>query len=495
MREATRRLATLGVLTLAFGVLVAAQAGWQPPAWQPAVRGVLPGGPVFAPDRPKPTVGSVLDIESLVVAPSDEFRVERRNNFYKKDGSDGLYRWAASGHWSNYDEAKTGDWQKTIPDTLTMLNGQPVRDAATWRNARRPEIVRLLETWMYGKVPANAPKVVWTAGDLTSGQVNGIPTLTRTAVGRFVTADGSPYVDPAAQQTGRAAGPAAAPAPAAPARGVAAGTAQANAPGRGGRGPALAPNTIAVTYTIPAGATGRVPLVQAAGNTAQQVLAMGFGTVSFLGNGPNVTSGPGARDDWGAIRKYAWVVSRGLDYLETDSRVDAQQVALTGHSIGGKRALVAGAFDERIGLVFASCSGEGGASMMRRDWGETIDDLAQLSPQNYAEHFQYWVSRWSEMPIDAHMLVALMAPRPVFITGGTEDQWSDPVGVFWAGRHASPVYRLLGKRAIDIAAPPLPNTFVGHDLVFYNHVGGHITTPEETAKYLEMVKTFFRAKS
>lgn len=420
---------------------------------EPAVRGVLPGGPVFLPGRPKPPVGNVLDIESLIGVPSDDFRMERRNNFYKKDGSDGLYRWAASGHWSNYDESKTGDWKKSVPDPLKLNNGQIVRDAATWRNIRRPEVVRLLEDAIYGKIPANLPRVVWTAGELTQGNNNGIATVSRTARGRYVNADGSDYVSPAG----------------------------------------IAPSGLTVTFTIPANAPGPVPLVQ--GGNAQRTLAMGFGTVNFRGAAPNLNSQPPAKEDWGAIRRYAWTVSRGLDYLETDKLVDAHQVALTGHSIGGKQALVAGAFDERIGLVFASCSGEGGASMMRRDWGETLDDLAQLSPGNYNENFQKWVAHWDEIPADAHMLVALMAPRPVFITGGTQDQWSDPVGVFWSGYFAGPVYKLLGKKDLGAGEPPMPNVFLGgDDLVFYNHIGGHITTPEETAKYYELIGKTFKAK-
>jgi hypothetical protein len=485
----------LGLACLAASVALSGYPAAQQsaaPARQPAVRGVLPGGPVFAPDRPKPPVGNVLDIESLIGVPSDEFRMERRNNFYKKDGSDGLYRWAASGHWSNYDEAKTGNWQASVPDPLKMNNGQIVRTADEWRTMRRPEIVRLFETWMYGKVPATAPRVVWTAGDWTTGETGGIATVSRTAVGRFVNADGSPFAGPEpAAPVGRRAG---APPTTGAARGTGPGGPVAGGGARGARGGGvtLPPNSIGVTYTIPANAAGRIPLVQ--GGSAAQILAMGFGTVNFLGNGPNVTSQPAAKDDWGAIRKYGWVVSRGLDYLETEPRVDARQVALTGHSIGGKRALVAGAFDERIGLVFASCSGEGGASMMRRDWGETIDDIAQLSPQNYNDNFQMWVAHWQEMPVDAHMLVAMMAPRPVFITGGTEDQWSDPVGVFWSGYHASPVYKLLGRKAIEISSPPPPNVFLDGDLTFYNHIGGHITTPEEAAKYLELVKTFFSVK-
>jgi hypothetical protein len=204
---------------------------------------------VFAPDRPKPPAGSVLDIESLVVTPSDDFRMERRNNFYKKDGSDGLYRCAASGHWSNYDEAKTTGWQKSVPDPLRLNNGQMVRDAATWRTQRRPEIVNLVETHVYGKVPANVPRVVWTAGELTDGNVGGIATRMRSITGRYVNVDGTPYVE--------------APVPAA-------------APGAAGRG--AQPLGLTVTFTIPITASGRVPLVQ--GTNAQRVLALGFGTVT-----------------------------------------------------------------------------------------------------------------------------------------------------------------------------------------------------------------------
>lgn len=442
----------------------------------------------FDPRRPLPEKGSVRDIESLTTAPEGMI-MQRRNNFYRKtaDGQNvagtGLYRWASSGHFSNYDEALSGDYKK-VPALLTLNNGQPVKDAATWTNVRRKEVVDLLETHMFGKVPPNVPKVEWTATKTT----NPDGSVTTVANGKFVNADGSAFVNPAPARG--ATLPLAAPAIAAadaPAAGAAPG---APGRGRGGPGGGAPVDGLRITYTVPANPTGAVPLVQ--GGNAAAVLAMGFGTVNFAGNAPNVTTG--RPDDWGAIRKNAWAVSRSLDYLETDKTVDAHQVALTGHSIGGKQALMRGVMDERIGLVFASCSGEGGASLMRHDWGETIDDIGQLSPQNYCENFQKWIGNWAAMPVDSHMLVALMAPRPLFISGGTDDQWSDPVGVYWAGFFASPVYKLLGKQAIDTHEPPQPNNFVGGDLLFYNHIGGHITTPEESAKYLELAKKYFKVK-
>ena len=435
------RVCVFSLATAGFGLAVPA-AQQTAPTRQPAVMGVLPGGPVFLPGRPKPPVGNVLDIESLVGVPSDEFRMERRNNFYKKDGSDGLYRWAASGHWSNYDEAKTGNWQASVPDPLEVEQ-RPDGDgrADQWRTTRRPEIVKLFETWLYGKVPSNAPRVVWTAGEWTQGTNGEIATLTRTATGRFVNADGSAF---------RATG----------SLHATAGSSRSRRqprhlpPRRSGRSRCGSRTRRTCRRTGPRSCPehdpGHLhdsrqcdrPCAARAGRKRRGRARHGIRHGHFSAErAQHPQSSREAKDDWGAIRRYGWAVSRALDYLETEPRVDARQVALTGHSIGGKQALVAAAFDERIGLVFASCSGEGGASMMRHDWGETIDDLAQLSPQNYAANFQYWVAHWNEMPVDAHMLVALMAPRPAFITGGTEDQWSDPVGVFWTGFHASPASR------------------------------------------------------
>jgi hypothetical protein len=436
--------------------------------------GHLPGGPVFDTARPVPVApANAEDIESLVVAPEGWMMERRRNNFYRPEGNraEGLYRWAASGHWSNYDEAKLGDWKATVPDLLTTRSGQKVTTAEQWKNIRRPEIIHLLEDAVFGRVPETVPQVKWTK----SGEVvNGNGTITVTATGEFVNADGTPWVNPNPPAIGRGrAG-----------RRGAVGGGNARGGGIGGG------NGLSITYTIPAGASAEHPvgLMRAGGERA---LALGLGTVQFQGQAPNVTSNPPQPTDWGAIRRTTWPISRGIDFLETDPRVNAHQIALTGASIGGKQALAAGVFDERIGLVFAGVSGEAGASMMKRDWGETIDDLAQLSPDNYCANFQKWVRNWDALPVDAHMLLAAMAPRPVLVTGGSNDQWSDPVGVFWAAHYASPVYELLGEKGIGISEPPKMDTFFGEKLVFYHHDGGHEILPVETAKYYEMAAKFF----
>jgi hypothetical protein len=436
------------------------------PNHPPAIRGALPDGPKFLPGRPAPKVNpqtgvqeSALDVESLLTPPDDTFQLQRRNNFYKKEGYSGLHRWATSGHWTNYDEANVVGWRKSVPDLLTTLDGKKVTDAETWLKVRRPEVIKIVESYMFGKVPATAPKVVWTAGEPTTGMSGDTPTISLTATGKFVNADGTPFTAPASGGGGMFGG-------------------------RGGAGGGLT-----VSYTIPANAPGRVPLVR--GGNLAQCLAMGFGTVNFGGSAPNVRSNPPSGDDWGAIRKTAWVVSKGLDYLETDPRINPQ-IAVTGHSIGGKQALMAAVFDERVAVCFASCSGLGGAQMARHDWGETIDDVAQLSPDNYCENMQYWVSHYDEMPLDSHFLVALVAPRALLISGGTEDQWSDPVGVFWAGYYASAVYKLLGEKVFDNTEPPAPDTFIGEKLVFHDHVGGHMPSASENAKYQEMQQKYMK---
>ena len=155
--------------------------------------------------------------------------------------------------------------------------------------------------------------------------------------------------------------------------------------------------------------------------------------------------------------------------------------------------LWAAARDERIAAVFSSCAGEMGSALARRDWGETVDDMAQNFGWQFAGNFQKWVGRWNDMPVDAHMLIALSAPRPVFITGGTTDQWADPVGEFLADVAAGPVYRLLGRK--DLGAtdlPPLDTPVTSGDLGWHYHTGGHTATPADWAAFLQFLSKYFK---
>ena len=149
---------------------------------------------------------------------------------------------------------------------------------------------------------------------------------------------------------------------------------------------------------------------------------------------------PRALDDWGVLAAWIWGLSRALDYLETDSAVDARRAAVQGHSRWGKAVLLAAALDQRWAVVWPSCSGAMGASLEKRNWGETIDNIAAADEYHWmAGNFLKYAGHWDRMPVDAHELIALVAPRPIFITGGTEDQWSDPHGEFLAAFGAEPV--------------------------------------------------------
>lgn len=389
-----------------------------------------------------------------------------------------LRRATKTGHVSNYDEAKVGTF--TLPDPLVMADGTPVRDAEAWRSRRRPELIGIYQREIYGRVPANAPKVTWAVAS-TAAARDGAATLKEVV-------------------------------------------------GTAGEGPAA--RRIRLSVYTPAAATGRVPMIllinfgggtqpppPAAANrpvptgeppVADAILARGWGyaTVryqdiqadradSWTDGVIGLTFGPGqtapAPGEWGTISAWAWGISRILDYFGTDSAVDAARVALHGHSRLGKTVLWASATEPRIVATFSSCSGEMGAALARRDWGETVDDMAQNFPWQFAAGVQKYAGRWNDMPVDAHTLIALSAPRPVFITGGTTDQWADPVGMFQAEVAASPVYRLLGGKGLGVTElPPLDTPVVDGDLGWHYHTGGHTATKADWEAFLTFVEKAFK---
>jgi hypothetical protein len=197
-----------------------------------------------------------------------------------------------------------------------------------------------------------------------------------------------------------------------------------------------------------------------------------------------------APDGWGAIAAWAWGQSRILDYLETDKAVDAKRVALLGVSRLGKTALWAGAHDTRFALVIASCSGEGGAALSRRNYGETIKHLTAPSRYSYqfCANYQKYADHVDQMPIDAHELVALLAPRPLLLQTGDKDYWSDPKGEFLSAVAASPVYELLGKQGLGTDRMPAAGQPILHTLGYYMHSGGHGTVPSDWDVFLKFMQ-------
>jgi hypothetical protein len=260
-----------------------------------------------------------------------------------------------------------------------------------------------------------------------------------------------------------------------------------NFPGTASRPPGAAPGG-----AIPPGAPNRPPGWQ------PQVLARGWGCAVISpnsiqpDNGAGLTQGiiglcnkgqPRKVDDWGALRAWAWGASRLLDYFETDTSVDARRVGLEGHSRYGKATLVAMAYDPRFAVAYVSSSGAGGAKLHRRDWGEIVENVAAANEYHWmAGNYLKYAGplTWNDLPVDSHQLVALCAPRPVFLsTGATRgDGWVDAKGTFLAGVGAGPVYRLLGRKDLDTTEfPVIETTLIDGDIAFRQHAGGHTDGP------------------
>ncbi len=365
----------------------------------------------------------------------------------------------------NYDESKVRPY--TLPNPLVLANGQRVTTPAMWWKKRRPELVKLFNSQMYGRVPPGTPKVHWELKGAIAKTIGGIKVITEHLIG---------HVDNA-------------------------------------RDPAIKVD-IQTDLTLPASVTHRVPVMInltwkgrwkgppiPAGHDPDwriQLIKAGWGYAEYVpvsvqaDNAAGLSKGiiglmnkggPRKLDDWGALRAWAWGASRVVDYLETDRRVDPHRIGIEGHSRYGKAALVAEAYDPRIAIGYISSSGAGGAKILRRNYGEQIGNLAGGESYWFDGNFiQYDGPKTvDDLPVDAHELIALCAPRPVFISAGTKqagDGWVDAKGSFLAAVAAGPVYRLLGKRDLGTDRfPPVGTALISGDIGFRQHHYGHTPQP------------------
>jgi hypothetical protein len=394
----------------------------------------------------------------------------------------------------NYDEARVGTY--TLPDPLVLANGKPVRDAQTWNEKRRPEIVRLFEENQYGRAPGRPAGMSFDVFD------KGTPAFDGKAIRRQVTvyfsADkNGPKMDLLIYLPADARKPA-------PLLLNLSFTANSSAVDDPGIKPGEVWGRDKKRVPAPKGGFGRV-------NPAP-FLAQGIGVATiyygdidpdFLGGVPLGVRAlylkPGqsepAPDEWGSIAAWAWGLSRAMDYLETDKGVDARRVAILGVSRLGKTVMWAGAHDPRIAMVIASCSGEGGAALSRRNYGETIAHLTAPTryPYQFCANYQKFANQVDRFPVDAHMLVALMAPRPVLLQTGDQDAWSDPKGEFLSAVAAQPVYRLLGKQGLGTDQMPPPGEAIMHDIGYLMHAGGHGTIASDWDQFLKFMQMHFAA--
>lgn len=410
----------------------------------------------------------------------DDAGVDDLGNVYNR------YSRSAFGTWSNYDPALANPYP-VLPDPLILKDGRPVRDAQTWWGQRRPEILGDFFAEVYGRIPSGTPRVTW---EVTGVKVEGA-VRTKTIVGHI---DNSAFPDAAPQIRITLSLPvdAAGPVPVMVVVAGGGGPPRARAAAAGAPAPSPAPTPVAAH-----GMTGPSP--------REQVLARGWGFAVFNTSSVQQDSASGltggiiglvnkgaprtSPDQWGTLSAWAWGLSRTIDYFETDRDVDAKRLGVEGHSRWGKTALWAAATDPRWAIVYSSCSGEGGTKLFRRNYGETTDNIAGSSWM--AENFHKYGGHWNDLPVDSHELIALVAPRPILITGGTQDPWSDPRGEFMAAVAAGPVYRLLGANDLGTTEMPAPDVaLVAGEVAFREHVGPHSDLPDWPV-FLDFASRYF----
>lgn len=366
---------------------------------------------------------------------------------------------------ANYNEGKA-NIHPELPDPLKAEDGTQIPTPQQWWDTRRPELLALFDEEVYGHTPDAMPAVKWDVTATRTIELGGHAAIEKTLYG---VVDNSAY-------------------------------------------PELSVNIRAV-LVLPANTTAPVPvLLQFSGGMfleraqerarqadSWQAQALGrmwghayLDTTSVqVDNGTSLTTGiiglvnqgqPRDMNDWGALKAWAWGASRILDYLETDSAVDASRVAVEGHSRWGKAALVAMAYDTRFSMGYISSSGAGGAKLHRRNYGELIENVAAVNEYHWmAGNYLKYAGplQWNDLPVDAHELIALVAPRPLFIGAGNEgDLWVDPRGMFMAAAAAQAVYELLGAKGMGTSDfPALESGLLAGDLAYRQHAEGHTDQP------------------
>jgi hypothetical protein len=411
-----------------------------------------------------------------------------------------------------YNEANANPYPK-LPDPLTLKNGQRVTTRDMWVKQRRAEILEDFEREVYGRTPKITPKVNWEVVSSTNGTNGDVPILTKQLLGH-VDNSSYPAITVDIQLTLVTPANAKGPVP------VMMQFGGAPSGARGNTAPSAQAPTQAQPANTPAGpARGGGARGPQGPDWRQQVLAKGWGYANIVpnsiqaDNGAGLTRGiiglinkgqPRKLDDWGALAAWSWGASRALDYFETDKAVDARQVGLEGHSRYGKATIVAMALDERFAIAYVSSSGAGGAKLHRRKYGELIENVLAANEYHWmaGNYFKYG-GNWDALPVDSHQLVALIAPRPVFISAGRgpdlnpdgsiatrvnetgatvavniNDAWVDARGSFLAATGAGPVYTLLGKKDLGATEfPPIDTTLISGDIGFRQHTGGHTDGP------------------
>ncbi|HWG20930.1 MAG TPA: hypothetical protein VG225_10395 [Terracidiphilus sp.] len=427
---------------------------------------------------------------------------------------------------ANYDESKANPYPN-IPDPLTMNDGQKVTTAGMWWNNRRPELVDMLSQYVYGRVPAHVPGVTWTVTAVDHEMIGFTPVVAKDLIGEV---DNSSYPAISVKIHMTLVTPALAkgavpvlmeftrggfPNPREPSPEEFAKINKALKAVLEQQDPELKEVFEKHPAWEPVRATPfGFPQMNEDGDLPNewQLAAAGWGFVRFdpasaqADDGAGITRGiiglvnkgqPRKPDDWGALRAWAWGAGRGLDYLETDPAVDAKHVGIEGVSRYGKAALVTLAFDQRFAMGLIGSSGKGGATLLRRNFGEAVESLTGGEYYWMAGNFmKYGASEATfgaktpgDLPVDSNELIALCAPRLTFISYGIpakgDAKWLDHEGSWMATVDASRVWKLLGAKALEgvegdyrtAQMPPVNDGLLGGQLAWRQHDGGHTDAP------------------
>ncbi len=415
----------------------------------------------------------------------------------------------------NYDEDKVPSY--VLPELLQLQNGEKVTNLEQWEKQRRPEIMELFASEVYGRTPTDRIKVTYETitknpnalrGKATAWQVRFtfssenetreailllyIPNKRKGKVPIFVgynyngnhsiTHDITVLYPPTLHLVKELGSPE---------------WERGNQTRRWplemiiDRGYAIATMCYHDIFPDNPRMKGRsvIPLftVYSANNTAANE-GTGLSSTGTTGHDSNQS----ASDEWQAIGAWAWGSSRIVDYLETREEIDSDKIAIMGHSRQGKAALWAGAQDERFKVVISNNSGCGGAALFRREFGETIDIINNAFPHWFCGNFKKYNKREPSLPVDQHQLIALIAPRKAYVASAEEDQWADPKGEFLAAYHAGPVYRLYGLSAIDSETMPELHAPIMGDIGYHIRAGKHDVTDYDWKQYLDFADKHFK---
>lgn len=355
---------------------------------------------------------------------------------------------------------------RALPDPLTLSSGQRVTSPEMWKEKRRPELLELFRTHIYGRMPVGRPDTLrFVVKSVTPGMMDGKATRKQIEI---------TYQGP------------------------------------GGKG------AFDLLLFVPSEAAKPVPAFLLICNRgqdnidptreikspfwpAEEIIARGYAAAAFVVSQIDPDQHDGFQngvhglfdqkrgpDAWGTIAAWAWGASRAMDYLESDADIDARRVAVVGHSRGGKTALWAGAEDERFALVVSNNSGATGAAIARGKKGESVAQINKAFPHWFNENYKKYDGREDDLPVDQHELLALIAPRRVYVASASEDAWADPASEFRSSVLAEPVYRLFGLSGVGTDQMPEPETPLhGGGIGYHVRTGGHSLTPYDWHRFLD----------